>query len=411
MRYQFLCRQKDNAPFFQQLANYIKYVNETPEFQKVILDFKEKKDKDFEKLHKLEKQSLAELNVSREKILKIVKKNNICDDFLNGRLEPGRMKSWSSKSKPDQLNDYLSESSMNLSANGHEGLLKNFIDDNNETNCGFIFSKSLKAFSEEENKVKDKKKRELWGTWYDLDFFYLYYHKGAEAYKEFEDREGFGPALYFGLLNSDTEKIEKNYNLAHKKLRTSRAFVSNSIIMALDEEIYKAYVFNLHMHLKETGKKPEKSKESDVTEPQFDEQSGKLSFGNKNCKLLRESMQYKLVEFLYDNPNIMHSYGEIAIKIGVFKKMAYKTGLSEWIEKAEKFEDNDAQVKEMKTAVKRIDTNFQILTPIKKKIIGYVSEINKNLEIKGKDKQQLFECNNGYMISRQITPNTSSKNH
>ncbi len=160
-----------------------------------------------------------------------------------------------------------------------------------------------------------------------------------------------------------------------------------------------------------TEKKPEKSTECEVTEPEFDEQSGKLSFGNKHCKLRRKSMQHKLVKFLYNNPNEMHTYGEITIKIGLLKKMAYKSDLSEWMEKAEKFEDNDAQMKEIKAAVKRIDTNFQILTPIKKKIIDLVNKINKKLKIKKEDKQQLFECNNGYRIIRKITPNTSSKKH
>lgn len=130
--------------------------------------------------------------------------------------------------------------------------------------------------------------------------------------------------------------------------------------------------------------------------PYFDKESGYFSFRGRIVKLKKNSLQFKFVEFLYDNPKKLFGYGEIGFKIGILKRMAEKE--PHFAKYSEKLKELDMEG-EAKLLKRLDDTDSSVLTPLKKRINNIASEIKRKLGLPEKD-ESLFLCNNGYMMRK-----------
>lgn len=146
--------------------------------------------------------------------------------------------------------------------------------------------------------------------------------------------------------------------------------------------------------------------------PHFDKESGKFAFNGKTIKLGRGNLQYKLVEFLYDNPNTIHSYRKIGYRCGILKKlMKKKQNLSARdLEILKLCEENIGLSKQRKIpeALHKVLDTPEATVVFKKRIIDYVSEIKKKLGLPEKD-ESLFFCNDGYMMIRNDKKNNDGE--
>lgn len=135
--------------------------------------------------------------------------------------------------------------------------------------------------------------------------------------------------------------------------------------------------------------------------PVFDKESGRFSFGDKESKFRRNSLQYKFVEFLYDNPNELKSYEDIGCHIGIIDRMVEK--YPRFAKRAEEIEELGEEG--IANLLRKLgNAGASALAPLKKKINDIASEVKRKLGLPKKD-ESLFFCNNGYMMIRKDTKN------
>ena len=130
----------------------------------------------------------------------------------------------------------------------------------------------------------------------------------------------------------------------------------------------------------------------------FDFETGDFRVGKKIARFRRNTDQYKVIKFLYENPNKMHGYEEVA------------TGAKLENEKSERTYD-DIRIESETVRARKMGIDPELLMRasgmgraksarplIKRKVNDIVDEIREKLEIK--DSNDVFICNDGYMLKR-----------
>lgn len=200
---------------------------------------------------------------------------------------------------------------------------------------------------------------------YELKVSVLSYLKKEGAIKDYVQSEG---TLY------DYSVLELGYgSKPYDAVTLSVAFVPNTFLNFLERTKFKGIPVY------------------------FDEETGKLKVSEKEILLHRKSLQFKIIQFLYQSPNKMHDYDAIAERVGLYKKEKGKKNYSEY--------QKDLASRSVVAAQENfVSTAFQpaknIPANIKKSINDAIDEIRGKLFIKKGRKGDIFECNNGYMLKR-----------
>jgi len=196
-QYNATISQEDDWGFFSVLASYINYILETPTLRKITDEIMGKKQKEYDKLAKLEEKSLQELKQAENKLLKIVEKNNISHTSLtpdwSSIPNPPRMNTLEtlkafeeghisiSGFKSNNLEKFLFDIAASILKQGYQSELKDFlvlneeyglyyskadgkISINSNTRGNFIFSNTLKLRREQSEFIEKTEKFELWGA-------------------------------------------------------------------------------------------------------------------------------------------------------------------------------------------------------------------------------------------------------
>lgn len=215
-QYNIMISQEEDWSFFRALAGYINYILETPILKKIIDGVMEKKQKEYDKLAELEEKALEELETSKDKLLKIIKDNNISPNSLSADFsiipqggnvlenlkEFEKNKLWISGFRSDNLERFLFDIASSILKSNHKSLLKNFLVSDEEyrkyhyepdskftitgnENGNFVFSKSLKLRREQSRFIEKTEKFQLWGAFNALLKF-------QEAFLEKSKNKDFG---------------------------------------------------------------------------------------------------------------------------------------------------------------------------------------------------------------------------
>lgn len=326
--YKFFIDQTDRLGFFNGLADYVNYVLETLELSAIGGELTKKRDTVYEKLAQLEEETLQELKVSKNKLLKIIKENKISPDSLHGRfsslpinssiglLEELRLfeegeKIQISGFKSDSLERYLSDIAVGIKEQGHLDLLSEFSESEEASKYpkniygNFIFSKTLSLRQRQLEMINNLEKLEIWGCFNHL----LVFQKGfTEACKDTNytevlnkyvnlNRLWFTDNVYITFATEDMKKILKN--------KSHGLPLQDKDLQYLEIPKFRQFTTRTHLHLlTELSKKPDPTKTADgsvsmVKKLDFDIDKSSLFIGADEIKLKKFGDQYHLLRIIF----------------------------------------------------------------------------------------------------------------
>lgn len=218
--YKAIENAEKNSDFFQFIGDYVNFIKENEILKKLIQNETKKKEILLKEINENETEALRELYLAKKKLFKIIKKNKISNQKLNGLInnlnnyEKGEI--FSSGFKSDNIERYLWEISKILFQNGYKKFLKEFIDEKPDIpniyidNKNFVFSKTIKKRRKIETNIKELRNIELWGCWDYLKIIPDFINK--KSFEEIvpENDLGIGK-IYAKLINknhNDTDLIE-----------------------------------------------------------------------------------------------------------------------------------------------------------------------------------------------------------
>ncbi len=296
--------EKNEWNFFLGLADYVKFIAENKEFTPILLNIKKQKEKDYKKLVDLEKRVAKELDISKKRLLEIIKKNKISYESLNNELR--KLKTFEEggtegeKYKVMILDDILFSIARDMVNNGHSKILQEFVDNNREPQNifgNFVFSKTIHLFVREQERVDFKKKTEAWGIWDKLYELYLVTYKGDEIEKDFEKNKSSSLLITsFWLLKGELLNMQKGQDTKYK-------------IFDIDE--YRQSSNRIHnFFLKEIYGTSNDEEETNV----LSFQGGILNFQGKKISISQRgktARPYDLLELIFTDKDKVWNYDEI----------------------------------------------------------------------------------------------------
>lgn len=249
--YQSFINQEREWDFFLGLADYVKYVLETPETNE-ILEFVLQKRVDAEKdVKKYEIRVIKEIKQAKEKLFKIIKDKKISykglDEEIKEYLEYESGHIQSSQSEAENLNDALQDIIRNLFKSGFKDLVKDFAVEYkgipNEVGK-YTFSKTIDLLFSEKERFDEAMSRELWGDWNYLLLAYLViFKKEKELARLNKDKKNFYFAWNFVGLVNEMKGIREG------RLKETAGTISNSNPVFFVKDKYKHYALRIHNHL------------------------------------------------------------------------------------------------------------------------------------------------------------------
>lgn len=305
--------QTDDWHFFLGIADYVDFIKKEKTTNDLILDILKKRDEDFEKFQKLEKEALKELNSSKNTLLNIIKVNKLNYDSLNKELEElrgydeGRIHS--SRSVADALNDNLFDIARNLSENGHLKLLDILIDNEREPKNiygNFVFSKKLSLLREEEEILEHKKKTELWNAWNGLALVYIVIYKGNEELEKMnKEKSRFWEAFNFRGVIGEMRTIE-DHSGRYGILSNS---TPNPVQFKKGE--YQHHLTRIHNYLLDILMREVENQKNNLD---FDNEKSILFFNNKEVTIskTRNSNGHYLLKTIFKDKNKVWEFDEIS---------------------------------------------------------------------------------------------------
>lgn len=170
-----------NWDFFLYLADYIKFIDDTPELKNVVQTIQQQRAQDYKELKKLEQKLQKEVEEAHEKLITIVQEKEIPTEIVKEILKEYKdykeQRILSSQPLAESLFDCVVEA---LRALHHKGFGKDIEDFIEEEKSGvspdirqFIFAPSLRAYHEEKEEVEIRKKSSIWFAWNELALAYL----------------------------------------------------------------------------------------------------------------------------------------------------------------------------------------------------------------------------------------------
>ena len=175
-QYQSFINQERDWNFFLGLADYVGFINKTPEFNQALNKIKESKTKEIEIIDRFEKGAVNELQKIKQKILKIIKKNiprrnkeisealNKLEDYEKGKINPDHYKS-------SRLEEGLKNLIKALCKNGYRNLLSGILPQDvkdDELVKGYAYynlSEKLSLRWSKSRELREKEETELWGDY------------------------------------------------------------------------------------------------------------------------------------------------------------------------------------------------------------------------------------------------------
>lgn len=333
--YQSFVGQEREWEFFLGLADYVKYVLETPETNKILESIVQKRLNAEKKVKKYERKVIKETKQAKEKLFKVIKNKKISYESLDGQIkeyleyESGHIQS--SQSEAESLNDALQDVIRNLFKSGYKDLVKDFAIGHKEipNEIGeYTFSKTIDLLISEKEKFNEKMSRELWGDWNYLLLTYLViFKKEKELVRLNKDKKNFYLAWnFYGLINE-----MKQIRVGNRLLGTPSSI--KPVYFVRDK--YKSYASRVHNHLiKELNLRQEvktdgfneevlKTKqfldklESDINErarvieKPAEYKNGILKFRGKEIDFNRKDNQKFLLDALFKEPKKNWFYDEL----------------------------------------------------------------------------------------------------
>ncbi|MFH1564326.1 MAG: hypothetical protein ABIC82_00550 [bacterium] len=323
-QYQSFINQKRDWNFFLGLADYVKFINETPELHLLLEKTKECKLKQIETINKLEKEAIAELLKTKKEILKKIRNNKITkqglpeallklEDFENGKIYPNHYKS----SRLDE---------------GLKNLIKILSDSEEDFNKNYprygLSAKLLKRMIKS-SELHKKKETELWGAYEKIQFVFKIIHSG-EKYLYTLEKDPDRYDEYLGFIK-EMETIKNDGERPFLSLLPSPKKEENRFFDYREKEFkkdnYNLYATRIHNYLiqklglkqktkiKKFNKKILKDKTKIDINTKIDAKTKYINrvlyFRNKEIDFRNKPNQQELLATLFKEPTKNWFYDEI----------------------------------------------------------------------------------------------------
>ncbi len=234
----------DGWTFFVGLKDYVNYITGTPELNRHVIPLNREAEVLKNKEEDLEKQSIQELLISKEELVKILKKNNFFDvkeisehlqefdQYLNGGMSRGRYLS-------GNLAGLLFKICIEIPESNRRILLKKFEDSNPEFNNihgNFIFSKTLSDRRALTGEIEHKQSLEIWGDWKRLSLVPRFIEATRIDKIPLEDGDvNFGHNLISARFEYDNAKDGRKFSEIIPEYKSSIAKIQAYLIRKVSE--------------------------------------------------------------------------------------------------------------------------------------------------------------------------------
>jgi len=234
----FIDQQNDWA-FFLGLSDYVGFIINTPEIEKFIILINSERKTEEVALQKLGEETIKETELAKEKLLKIIKDNDISFPRLTNEIEEyenhknGKIIGIS-EPLPSSLGECLNDIIWALLENNYKELIKDFIDEKGNI-TKHDFSKKLNLYEELRRKHKEREKTTLWGAWGYLWLVYISILKKDEELEKLKnDKTQWWTMINLKGVFCEMKKIEEG---------------SLDRAIQFKKENYKSYSSRIHNHL------------------------------------------------------------------------------------------------------------------------------------------------------------------
>lgn len=250
-RYKSFIDEKEVRNFFFGLADYVRYIENTPNLYSIIKSEVKGKEELLKEKNEFEEKSLQELMIPQKALLKIVEKKKIASEELKEAIkyfelfEKGKIQMRGDES--DKIEGYLWDIGKALYGLGYKKELKKFIDENPRTgntyldNKNFIFSNSLPKRHQLDKNIADLREKKIWGCWDYLKYVPLFWIDG----KKWEE-------VIPVNFESEIDRICFDlYNLLKMIEKDNSTVVVSFIDQEKSIKDYRFYTNRIHLHLLE----------------------------------------------------------------------------------------------------------------------------------------------------------------
>ncbi|MBU1037320.1 hypothetical protein KKF32_04865 [Patescibacteria group bacterium] len=249
-KYKSIIGQESDWDFYLNIADYIKYIKETPEIYQIVEDkILSEYNEEQEKLQKIRDQADEEITKTKDELYIAITKNKLSFDSVDlnkvikiyNEYETGVRSS--NLTHTEELNNALENIIRSLYENGHKELVKNYIIERDEPlykgtvkitdgeTSGihkptmpdnniekFVFAPSMEKYYKASKEFEEKKSTAYWGHWTNLELPYLAIYKKNESLEELQKDERkimdlWGFSLVVGELNEIREQHEEPYKI------------------------------------------------------------------------------------------------------------------------------------------------------------------------------------------------------
>lgn len=312
--YEAFINEKDEWPFFLELAEYIDLVSENPETASILKELSAQKERDLKPLDELESQAMQELEVSKQEILKRLKKSGITSKAIEMALEDIRAmeegRVWTSTPKVDYIDRELRRILEALREEKQEALLDDFkgsLKTSYYPPDDYIFAKSLREYNALNQAMDFKEKATIWYAWDHLQWAYLVIKRADETLsgirekKDRQEEEGF-----IGLIQ-EMEKIQGHKDRLNINEKLDPIWFKREDFVQYARRFHKFLVKSL---LETSPSKHHLAEDS----PSFDATSGILWIEGTPVKFGTKSNAYHCLRAFFSSPDLKEErfFSEIA---------------------------------------------------------------------------------------------------
>jgi len=232
----------DDWSFFVGLSDYISYINHTPELKNIVAGIEKERENDYQKYYELKKQSWDEMEKSKKQLLKIVNDNEVDNKEVLNICNSIKKSEERKVIELNSIDQHLFNIAKLLVENGHQDLVKQFIDNNREPQNkygNFVFSKTIAVFRKEVDRIeKILQPTKLWHCWYKLK---VIPEVIALTWEE----------IFSDKINPSDEEIAYYVDFIHIKenYRNMRPNASVNLWPHTKPSVYRNYLQRINTHL------------------------------------------------------------------------------------------------------------------------------------------------------------------
>ena len=390
-RYQSFIDEKEIRNFFFGLAEYVRYIENTPNLYNVIKAENIEKEALLKERDECEERTLQELMASKKSLLKIVKKHKVSNEELERVIKDFELfeigKIQMSGVKSDNIEHYIWDMGKILYGLGYKEELRKFIDEKPKMgnvfidNKNFVFSKSLPEREKLDEKIAELRKHKIWGCWDYLKYVPLFWL----------DRKGWEIVPI-----NDLGAIDICFNL-FELLRKTESNPSNKALVDEKETIANCRLCTKRIHLYLIGKLNGDNNDFNVIE------SNTQTLADQLNKSFEEDIQnFGVARAWFDAMSRATNNSQLE----AYKQAVLQTLI--WVEPfSRKLEERARLIKTLSKDF--IMQNFEALAPIlrdiekKATIAQKVYNPKKNLDFFDKVSPEVKEAEKGNEMVLEIT--------